>query len=41
MAKTQNKSDSHEAMEEAENHLQKSKLSKLEESQWIESGRYF
>ena len=31
MAKTQNKSDSHEAMEEAENHLQKPKLSKLEE----------
>ena len=41
MAKTQNKSDSHEAMEEAENHLQKPKLSKLEESQWIEAGRYF
>lgn len=30
MAKTQNKNDSHEAMEEAENHIQKSVLSKLE-----------
>ena len=35
MAKTQNKSDSHEAMEEAKNYLQKPKLSKLEESKWI------
>ena len=29
------KSDNHEAMEEAENHLQKPVLPKLEESQWI------
>ena len=40
MAKTQNKSDSHESMEKAENHIQKPKLSKLEESKWIQSGRY-
>ena len=35
MAKTQNKSDSHEAMEEAENHLQKPELLKLEKPEWI------
>ena len=40
MAKTQNKNDSHEAMEEAENYLQKPKLSKLEEPKRIQSGRY-
>ncbi len=40
LAKTQNKNDSHEAMEEAENHLQKPKLSKLEEPKRIQSGRY-
>ena len=40
VAKTQNKNDSHEAMEEAENHLQKPKLSKLEEPKRIQSGRY-
>lgn len=34
------KNDSHEAMEEAENHLQKPKLSKLEEPKRIQSGRY-
>ena len=35
MAETQNKSDRHEAMKEAENYLQKSVLPKLEEPQWI------
>ena len=40
MTKTQNKNDSHEAMEEAENHLQKPKLSKQEEPKRIQSGRY-
>lgn len=40
MAKTQNKNDSHEAIEEAENHLQKPKLSKQEEPKRIQSGRY-
>lgn len=34
MAKTQNKSDNHEAMEEAEDHIQKPKLSKLEKPKW-------
>ena len=35
MAKTQNKSNSHETMEETESHLQKAKLSKLEEPKWV------
>lgn len=35
MTKTQNKNDSHEAMEEAENHLQKPKLSKQEDPKRI------
>ena len=35
MAEAQSKNDCHEAVEEAENHLQKSELLKLEESQWI------
>ena len=39
MAKTQNKDDSHEAMEEAENHLQKPKLSKLEDIHKVSNSR--
>ena len=35
MAAAQDKSNRHETVEEAENHLQKSELLKPEESQWI------